>query len=586
MIFRRDILRPVAAVLFCFLGLAGCEGGPDRLDPVEQARFEISRGFPEDARIILERQLSEGTDRVDLAALLGEAALQSGDLESAARWLGPGSFSDDTAALGWRMLGRLEMARGDLAAAGKAFDRSHAVAPDNPDLWVDIGRLRFLGGEQVEAVKAADRALALAPENKAALLFRGQLIREASGMVPAIEWFERALDLHPDDLDLRLEYSATLGDAGRAADALAVLREGGEGVVLSETGLYLQAVIAARGGKFLLARELLQRSGLETEGVPAALMLSAIVDLQNANPASAAQTLDRLLLDQPDNVRAVELLAAALLQSGSERELVYRFADRALGPAGSPHLRLLVGRAHEALEQRARAAQFIDLAALGPDGLAPLPSDTPTETLTATGGGGAQTRDFVRSVLFGQARGSAVGSAEDFVRRFPGSADGYAILGDAELASGDRRAARDAYVRAADIRQPWPLTLRLAGSQATPEATAELLAEYLQANPMNGHAAALLADAYAAQGKWRTAATLLDHAMAHGQSRVPWVLASRGIVAGQLGDADAALDFAFRAHELQPLNPRAIAALIETLPPEQDAARADLQAKLTSLLAS
>lgn len=586
MIFRGDLVRLLAAVLVCFLGLAGCEGGPDRLEPVEQARYEISRGYPEDARIILERQLSEGTDRADLAALLGEAALQSGDLESAARWLEPGSFSDETAALGWRMLGRLEMVRGDLPAAGKAFDRSHAIAPEDPELWVDIGRLRFLGGEQVEAVEAADRALALAPDNKAALRFRGQLIREASGMVPAIEWFDRALELHPDDLDLRFDYVATLGDAGRANDALAVLREGGEEAVLSENGLYLQAVIAARGGRFLLARELLLRSGLESEGVPAALMLSAIVDLQNGNPASAAQTLDRLLLEQPDNVRAVELLASALLRSGSERELVYRFAERALGPAGSPHLRVLVGRAYEALEQRAKAAQFIDLAALGPDGLALLPSDTPTETLTATGGGGAQTRDFVRSVLFGQARGSAVGSAQDFVRRFPGSADGYAILGDAELASGDRRAARDAYVRASDIRQPWPLTLRLAGSQATPEAAANLLRTYLEANPMNGHAAALLADAYAAQGKWRQAAALLDHAIAHGQSRVPWVLASRGIAAGQLGDADTALDFAFRAHELQPLNPRAIAALIVTLPAEQRAARADLQAKLTSLLAS
>ena len=88
------------------------------------------------------------------------------------------------------------------------------------------------------------------------------------------------------------------------------------------------------------------------------------------------------------------------------------------------------------------------------------------------------------------------------------------------------------------------------------------------------------------QGKWQKAATLLDHAMAHGQSRVPWVLASRGIAAGQLGDADAALDFAFEAHELQPLNPRAIAALIATLPPEQNTARADLRAKLNSLLAA
>jgi tetratricopeptide (TPR) repeat protein len=566
-------------------GLASCGTPAPPLSPIERARAEIDQGDFNDARVQLQGLIEQGTDRREVAAYLGQAALATGDYKAAYGWLVDADFSDDTRALGYRMLGRLWMSQGNLPLAGKAFDKSYAVDPNNSDLWVDIGRLRYRGGEQLQALQAAERAIALDPKNPDALLFRGQLARDSEGLVAGSAWFARALDEDPENHDLRLEYAATLGDAGRMQDSLAVLRGGNGQAVATPRGLYLQAVIAARGGYDLLARELLQHSGFDRASVPSALMLSAIIDLEGDNYASAAQTLDRLYTLQPDNPRVVDLLAFALSRSGSDRELVYRFASRAESALGSPYLQTLVGRSYEALDDRAKAARFLDLAARPAAQLVVLPSATSPEALgIADDGGGFATRDYVRNALIGRQAAAAVRRARDFARRFPGSGDAFSMLGDAEMADGNKVAAREAYLRSATVRRPWPLVLRLAGSETDPASARRVLEDYVRNNPMNGEACAMLADAYAAERQWDKAALLLDHAMMLGQHNVPWVLAARGLAASELGHPQDALDFALEAHAIQPMNPAAIAALIAVLPAKEVTAKSQLETKLRSLM--
>ncbi|KWV95855.1 tetratricopeptide repeat protein [Erythrobacter sp. AP23] len=585
MISRRD-LKLIAALALALAALGGCEETvPDR-PAVESARIELARGDFLAAQVFLDRALDEGTPREELAALLGEAALLAGNLQVAREWLAPGEFSEQTRARGFRLLGRLEMAEGNLPAAGAAFDQSYRVRPDNAELWVDIGRLRYRGGEQLEAIEAAERALAIDPDNGEALRFRGQLARDAEGLIKGAELLGRALESQPDNIDLRVEYAATLGDAGRADEALQVLREEDGSAAATPRGLFVQAVIAARGGQFRLSRNLLTKSGLQRDDLASAHLLSAIIDLQKGNYASAAQALDRLYTRQPDNARIRDLLAFALSRDGGERELVYRFATTASSGSGSAYLRTLVGRAYEALGNRERAAMFLDLAAIGQANLSVLPSMTPYELLAISGsgnGGGLETRDYVRSAIAGREAVAAVRRARDFAKRFPGSADAQAILGDAEFARGNKRAAREAYARSARVRRPWPLALRLAGAQDSPESARELLEDYVRDNPMNGEAAAILADALAAEGDWERAIRLLDHSMGLGMVRVPWVLAARSVGALQLDDRETALDFALAAHDLQPMNPLAISALIAALPEREEAARRELEAKLRSL---
>ncbi|QYJ05915.1 tetratricopeptide repeat protein [Qipengyuania flava] len=570
--------------LIAAVALGACAESEQPPTTIESAQAELARGKPIAAEVFLERALEEGAERSAVAAFFGQAQLQEGDMRAAREWLGPGEFSDETRALGFRLLGELEMREGNLAEAGRAFDRSFEANPDSADLWVDIGRLRYRGGEQLQAIEAADRALELDEGNAEALRFRGQLARDAEGMMAGARLLERALASRPDDVGLRVEYAATLGDAGRASDALEVLRANGGEAAQNPRGLFVQAVIAARGGYFPLARTLLTRSELPQQEVAAAQLLSAIIDLQEENFASAAQTLDRLFARQPDNRRVRDLLAYALSRSDGERELVRRFGEFAAGSAGSTYLRTLVARAYETLDDREKAGILLDLAAVGNANLSILPSATPPEALAvSTVESGLETRDYVRSAIAEREASRALGRARAFAERHPGSGDAFAILGDAEYARGNKRAAREAYERSASVRRPWPLTLRLAGTQDDAESATRVLEAYVRENPMNGEAAAILADAYAAEGNWEQANLLLDHAIGHGMGRVPWVLAARSVGALQGDDGETALALALAAHDLQPMNPLAIAALVASLPESEEAARNELRAKAQSL---
>lgn len=574
MISRHEQTGRLALVLSTALALAasGCSTADPSDDPLAGARASLDAGSPIAAEAQLHRALDSGTPRGAVAPMMGEAALQRGDLAAAHEWLDAHDFSPVTAALGWRMRGRLAMAEGDLPLAGQAFDRSLAAGGESAPLWADIARLRFRGGEQVQAVEAAQRAVALDARNPEALLLRGQLARDAEGPAMAAGWFARALAARPGDAELRSEYAATLGDAGDAKGMLAVLR-GGDDVADSDRGLYLQAVLAARAGNFELARDLLERTGDDARASPAARLLDAVIDFETGSPASAAQTLGDLARSQPDNPHVADMWAAALVRSGAAREVVDRFAARAAAPGGSPYLRTLVGRAYETLDERAAAARFLDLATEPRIGLVALPDRGGDDPALAR-------RDAIRR---GVDTATGVAAATALLRAHPGSADAATLAGDAALARGEPAVARAHYALAARVRQPWPLIAKRLATARSPAEAVGLLEAGLRGNPRCGEAAALLADAYAGRGDWRRSARLLDHALANGMDRVPWVLATRALAAQEMGDRETAVAFALAARDVQPMSVVATTALLAVIPARDSDARSELAQKLASL---
>ena len=568
--------------------LIGC-GEPEEnfRPPLDRARAALVAGDTVNASVILKQELARGVPRNQLSPYLGESALLAGDTREAREWLGSGDFAPVVRAHGFRMLGRLEMEVGNLPAAGKAFDRALATGVVAPELWVDIGRLRYRGGEQLQAIEAADRAVEIGPNSAIALQFRGQLARDAEGLNAGARWFARALEQEPGNRQLREDYAAALGDAGQAQEALAVLRAY-DGPVDEESPrqLFLQAVIAARGHNFDLARNLLTRAGRIQENVPSALMLSAIIDIEEENFESGALTLDRLSKLQPDNRRVAELLALALSRSERHRELIHRFEAAALGTGASPYLQMLVAGSFEALEQRDRAAQFIDRAARIHPGLQPIDSEVAVNiTLFSLRSNGFELRDAVREAIGQNNAQTGSGRAAAFLASNPGSADVFALLGDAELAAGKRAQARAAYAIAKRVRQSWPMTLRMIAAQSDRDQVTAILKSYIRGHPGNVEAMALLAEDYAARGDWKPAAVLLDHAISGGMDRAPSILAARSIAAGKLGDMKTAQDLALRAYRLQPMSQAATAALIAALPTSQAATKKQLQIKLRALQA-
>ncbi|MCR9178944.1 MAG: hypothetical protein NXH71_01765 [Erythrobacteraceae bacterium] len=438
------------------------------------------------------------------------------------------------------------MADGSLAEAGRLLDEARALEPDNPDVWVAIARLRFRGGEHLTALDAANRALELGPGHAPALLMRALMVRDAHGFADSLPWFDAALAADSSNADAWAEYAATLGDFGYHGEMLRAVRKLAEIAPADRRVFFLQAVLAQRGGKAVLARSLLERSGMAARGVPAAVLLDALISLEQGNHDSAAERLEMLAVRQPANARLRELLVRALLLGGRETEVVERFAADAARPEASPYLAMLVARAHERLGDRASAAALLERAYAPPGG-------TPV-ALAQRAGLPQATSDLRASAAAGNP-GAAQVRANGLRARFPLSGDIAQLAGDAALLSGDAPAALEAYTIMARVRRPWLLTRKamVAYRSTGDDAAADtLLARHVAGEPENIPALIALAQGLGQRADWERTALLLDHAIALGGGYDPGLLHLRAKAARALGNSERSERFAALAADLAP----------------------------------
>lgn len=543
------------------LTLAACsEPEEEELAPWDQGMAMLERGDGIAAEQAFDKAMQSGASRGDIAAFMGEAELLQGQLAEARSWLGEGEFSDESRSHGFHMLARLEMREGNLPAAGQAFDKALAGNMDDAALWVDIGRLRYVGGEQIQAIDAAQRAVDLAPKNASALHFRGQLVRDSHGLAAALAWFEAAQSIEPDDPDILVDLAATQGELGHAKAMLQTIRHLAKIDPGNRQVIFLQAVLAARAGKASLARSLLQRSGNIDRQMPAAMLLSGAIDLQSGNYASAAQTLDKLATQQPENRRAQLLLARALSLGGNNRELVHRFGDLALRPSASPYLVTLVGRGYEQLGDRKAAAYFLDKAdrPRNTNLIAMQGSEARALAARRANDSGDHTLALVRELIVNGETAAALQTSEKFWKRYAGSADASSLAGDAQLVRRNVEAALERYQISARVHRPWHLARRMIMTHRAlgrDDDAQVLLTAYLRGDPGNVEAISMMASGLAEQQKWQDAALLLDHAMEQGGGRDPKLIALRARIAIALGDKEFGLELAERSYAMQPSNP-------------------------------
>jgi predicted Zn-dependent protease len=512
-------------------------------DSIAAARSALDRGDGIAARAELDKALSAGAARGDIAALMGEALLVQEDYARAREWLAPGKFTPADEVRGWRMLARLERATGNLAAAGAAYDKALAKAPNDPQVWVDIGRLRYVGGEQLQAIDAANRALGAGPDNPQALALRAELLRDSAGWQAALPLYERAAALAPNDLAVLAGYAETLGEAGEARAMLVVTRTMIGLAPKDPQAWYLQAVLAARAGKVDLARSLLARAGTLPDERPNAMVLQGVLELEAGNANVAVAVFERLSLTQPANPRLQLLLARALYESGDYAGLQERFSPLAARADAPAYLLTLLARGYEDQGDRAAAAPLLDRAArFQGAAVVPIP-----------GGDGAV--GAARAALASGNAAGAEAAAAQLIRQRPGLALGYALGGDTALAQGANGLALERYGQSARVRWPDRVLLRmveaLERSQRGGEAS-QLVGGYLGAYPGSRMAARLSAGFLAQGGDWAHARSVLENLRQRGGNRDARLLADLSLAQLRTGDADAALQTAERAALLQP----------------------------------
>lgn len=536
----------------------------DRNLRLAQARTYLLLGDGASAEAELKRAKALGIAESETGHLMAHALLLQGQAERAAaeaRKAGPAH-----AAYADRMLGRAYQLTGKLEDAAAAFDRALAAAPDDPALWTDIADFRRATGETAGAIQAADRAVALGSRNVEALRLRGELTRGQYGLAAAMPWFDRALEIDPANIAVLIERAATLGDLGRTREMLADTRR-----ILSVSSnnisaYYLQAVLAARGRDFALARSLYRRTGGAFDNRPAAMLLAGTIELGTGNSSLAMGPLKRLLKAQPGNIKARRLLGSAQWQSGDSRAAIATLrpiADRADADA---YTLSIIGKAYARLGDQAAATGYLGRAAAPrPSATAPLDDPLGDGQLAAIRRDAAAWPDsagpqvvLIRALLGRGLGPEALQRARQLQAAAPGAPDAHVLVGDALAIQGEYAAAAGAYRRAANLAFNEPVALRLIEAlrnSGDEQGATKVLTLFLQQNPQNVSAQIMAANSYMQARRWPEAIAHYEAVRKRLGNNDSTLLNNLAWAYAETGDYDRAIPLAQRAVALEPRNP-------------------------------
>lgn len=504
-----------------------------------------------------------GLDPATVRHLYGHAYILQGEAQKARDQLLAKDIPSKNQGYAARIMGKVALQMDDEQLAGAAYNRAMELDGENPDLWVDIARFRARSGDQAGATNAVDEAVRLDPANIRALQYRGELLRFQFGLGAALPWFERALELDPNDVPLLTEYAATLGDMGRMTDMLAVARKI---IALDGTNpraFFMQAVLAARAGKYDLARRLMQQTGGVIDNVPAVLLVQGIIEHGQGNHNAAVDKFQRLVSIQPNNRQAQNLLARSLYLAGSAGDAVDVLKAQVNRSGAHPYALWLAGRALESIGERGQAAAIMNRAAIHDFGresafLAAASLSVLRAEAQRNPNDARVVVPYIRALYTAGDLDTAFAEAKRLQQGNPGASAAHILVADVAATMGNYDEALDALEKARSIRFSEPVMLRLIEvlhAKGAMQRAGEDLAQYLNYNPSNVAALRWMAYAHLESKSWAVAAHILENLRKRIGNNDALIMAGLTQAYTGLGQTEKAIAAGRIAYRVQPSSP-------------------------------
>nr|WP_295370356.1 tetratricopeptide repeat protein [uncultured Sphingosinicella sp.] len=531
---------------------------------VAQARayLELNDGVAAEAELNRARQL--GTPVAETRHLMAHAYLLQNRNEQAVKEAAGAPAAQ--AAYAARISGQAHMKLGKLAEAAESFDKAAKVAPKDPEVWVDIAGFRRSIGNIAGAVQATDTALKLRPNDINAVVLRGELTRSQYGLAAALPWFDRAIEIDENHVPAILEKAATLGDMGEMRGMLAETRKALAIEGKHPMAFYLQAMLAARGRKFELARSLYQRTNGTFDDQPAGMLLSSAIEYQIGNVEQSVTKLERLVAIQPENRKARRLLAAAHWKRGNVDATINTLRPVADRPDADSYSLALLGQALQRRGDDKGAAVFLARAAqpqrpsaalMAPpmsdeqlNGLRQLAEAKPDEV---------QAQILLIGALLSKGLGDeALERARRVQAKHPGAPDAHILVGDALGVRGDFAGAAQEYRKAGNLSFTEPVAMRMIEAlrrSGQGPAAAKVLQLFLEQNPRNLSAMTLAANGFMEAKKWPQAIRIYEGIRGRLGDRDAALLNNLAWAYMEQGDFDRAVPLAEKAWTLDKRNP-------------------------------
>lgn len=236
-------------------------------------------------------------------------------------------------------------------------------AAETPQSMIAQSRALLARGDFVGAYRMGESAAAKYPSNADAVLLAANFVRDRYGLTASLPWYDRVIALDPRNVSARLDKAAALGDSGQTVAALDLTRAALALSPNNPNAFILQSMMAARAGKWELARGLYEHARGRLDPVPAVLLLRGAIGIETGGIEGAIAALTPLLAAQPGNRPARRLLALALWRAKDAQGAIDTL--KPISNDGDVWAQLLMARACEAVGDRLCAAILLDRAAAG-----------------------------------------------------------------------------------------------------------------------------------------------------------------------------------------------------------------------------
>ncbi len=515
------------------------------------------------ARTALEKAVARGIDQLQVQHLIGHALYLEGDFRRAVQMLDSDDIPRKYRPYAQRILGRTLLAQGNIDAARSAFDAAIKLDRNNSALWTDIGAFRLSLADQMGAIDAAEYAVKLDNKNIRALELRAGLIRSQYGMAAALPWYEGALALNPNDVPLLEEYAATLGELGRASEMLKTVRK--IYALQNKNGrvFYMQAVIAARAGEYGLAQRILQLAGARINEMPGAMLVSAVSEYQLGNHHRAADILERLVSEQPNNLEARKLLARAKQSAGENFDALDAIKPLVDRGQSDSYTAMIAARAFEATGERGKAAVgLLESSRATVRKTVPIsPSSSlrmAADAAQKNPGNAQYAIPYIRALMLEGMPDQALNIARQLQASNPGVPEAHMLVGDVYAARGQYSAAVADYQRAKQINFSEAIMLRQVDVYRRlnqPSNARMTLTDFTMLNPNNLSAQRLMAYLMLDESRWADAIPLLEKLRARIGYNDSILNANIARAYSGAGNHDDAIFNAETAYRIDPANP-------------------------------
>jgi tetratricopeptide (TPR) repeat protein len=587
---------------------------------IKFAQFMVQNGAPEEAKAFLTNITKQAPDFLPAWPILAKIAITEKKYDDALK-LVENALSRDPENIDARLVqAETWVAKGETKKAMDSIENLDRAYPRNPIIKYALARVYARTNNLDQAIAAVDQAANLSPHFLDAVLFRAELHLRIGDGRSVVDSLSALVKQSPDLFRAKLMLAEAYRSLGQLDDAAAILREQINASPQNAAPYRLLGVILQQQNKITEAREALNKAAQLAPDNPSSLEQLIDLDIANKNYAAGHRRVDEVLQKQPTSAVAYylrgklylsekkfDLAQTALLKAidlDSNLSSAYDLLSPAFLNANNPsqalnqmnavlakkpddlQALLAIGMIYSQMKEFNKARDAYErVIAVSPthilalNNLAYIYAEKFNDLkrgseLAQKARSIAPTNPSVLDTLgwITYKQGDYQQAAEllkDSVAKSPDNAEIQFHLGMAEYMMGRTDAARAALKTAVgsaiDFDGKEEARRRLAslgteGSAGQNLSAAEIEAS-LKEQPNDPAGLCRLGDAYEKQGEVAKAADAYERALKANPNMLPAAMKLAQLNAGSLKNPDKALQYAKKARELAPTDPRATAAV-------------------------